>query len=110
LAELGFSEGRDVTVEYHLADGHPERLSALAADLVRRRPLAIIAPQGFTASAAKAATRDIPIIFTNGTDPVEVGLVAAVWAIAARDSRAWVPSCPWGPRVHGQRHRGSVSG
>src|SRR5215470_9183443 len=78
LAELGFSEGRDVAVEYHLADGHPERLSALAADLVRRRPAAIIAPQGFTASAAKAATRDIPIIFSIGTDPVEVGLVASL--------------------------------
>jgi putative ABC transport system substrate-binding protein len=41
LAEVGFSEGRDVTVEYHTAEGHPERLPALAADLVRRRPAAI---------------------------------------------------------------------
>src|SRR5215831_5811463 len=40
LAEVGFSEGRDVTVEYHTADGHLERLPALAADLVRRRPAA----------------------------------------------------------------------
>jgi putative tryptophan/tyrosine transport system substrate-binding protein len=49
LAEVGFSEGRDVTVEYYLADGHPERLSALAADLVRRRPAAIVASTGFAA-------------------------------------------------------------
>src|SRR5258706_292345 len=78
LAEVGFSEGRDVSVEYHTADGHPERLPALAADLVRRRPAAIIAPQGLSALAAKAATRDIPIIFYAGSDPVELGLVASL--------------------------------
>src|SRR5215467_10453056 len=55
LAEVGFSEGRDVTVEYYNADGHVERLPAVAADLVRRRPAAIIAI-GPTALAAKAAT------------------------------------------------------
>src|SRR5215467_3803876 len=43
LAEVGFSEGRDVTVEYHSAEGNQERLPALAADLVRRRPAAIVA-------------------------------------------------------------------
>jgi putative tryptophan/tyrosine transport system substrate-binding protein len=78
LAEVGISVGRDVTVEYYLADGHPERLSALAADLVRRRPAAIFAAQGFAASVAKEATRDIPIIFGAGTDPVEFGLVASL--------------------------------
>jgi hypothetical protein len=65
LAEIGFSEGRDVAVEYHLADGHPERLSALAADLVRRKPAAILAPQNNSALAAKAVTRDIPIIYSK---------------------------------------------
>jgi putative tryptophan/tyrosine transport system substrate-binding protein len=78
LAEVSFSQGRDVTIEYHTTDGHPERLSALAADLVRRRPAAIIAATGTSASAAKAATRDIPIIFITGTDPVEFGLVASL--------------------------------
>jgi putative tryptophan/tyrosine transport system substrate-binding protein len=78
LAEVGFLMGRDVTVEYYLADGHPERLSALAADLVRRRPAAIVASTGFAASVAKEATRDIPIIFINATDPVEFGLVASL--------------------------------
>jgi putative ABC transport system substrate-binding protein len=78
LAETGFSEGRDVTVEYHTVDGHSERLPALAADLVRRRPAAIVAPTGGSALAAKAATRDIPIIFAAGNDPVELGLVASL--------------------------------
>jgi putative tryptophan/tyrosine transport system substrate-binding protein len=78
LAEVGFSEGRNVTVEYHTADGHIERLPALATDLVRRRPAAIIAFSSPVALAAKAATRDIPIIFGVGTDPVELGLVASL--------------------------------
>jgi putative tryptophan/tyrosine transport system substrate-binding protein len=78
LAEVGLSVGRDVTVEYYLADGHPERLSTLAADLVRRSPAAIVASTGFAALAAKAATRDIPIIFGVGSDPVESGLVTSL--------------------------------
>jgi putative ABC transport system substrate-binding protein len=78
LAEVGFSEGRDVTVDYLTTDGHAERLSALAADVVKRRPAAIFAPTGPSASAAKAATQTIPIIFGVGADPVELGLVASL--------------------------------
>jgi putative tryptophan/tyrosine transport system substrate-binding protein len=78
LADVGVSEGRDVTVEYQTAEDHNERLPALAADLVRRRPAAIFAPTGTAALAAKAATRDIPIIFFVGNDPVELGLVASL--------------------------------
>jgi putative ABC transport system substrate-binding protein len=76
LAEVGFSGGRDVMVEYHTAD--LERLPALAADLVRRTPVAIIAISGPAALAAKAATRDIPIVFVSAYDPVELGLVASL--------------------------------
>jgi putative tryptophan/tyrosine transport system substrate-binding protein len=78
LADVGFLEGRDVTVEYHSAEGRFERLPALAADLVRRRPAAIVAGAGPSAFAAKAATRDIPIIFVVPEDPVEAGLVASL--------------------------------
>jgi putative ABC transport system substrate-binding protein len=78
LAEVGFSEGGDVTVEYYNADGHIERLSALATDVVRRRPAAIIAYGLSAALAAKAATREIPTIFASGNDPVEFGLVASL--------------------------------
>jgi putative ABC transport system substrate-binding protein len=78
LAEVGFSEGRDLAVEYYTADGHNERLPALAADVVRRRPAAIMTPTADAALAAKAATRDIPIIFVVGNDPVEIGLVASL--------------------------------
>jgi putative tryptophan/tyrosine transport system substrate-binding protein len=78
LAQVGFSEGRDVTIEYHTADGHAERLPALANDLVRRRPTAIYAAGGPSASAAKAATQTIPIIFAVASDPVELGLVASL--------------------------------
>jgi putative ABC transport system substrate-binding protein len=78
LAQVGLSEGRDVTVEYHTADGHAERLPALAADVVNRRPTAIYAPTGVSALAAKAATQTIPIIFSVGVDPVELGLVASL--------------------------------
>jgi putative ABC transport system substrate-binding protein len=77
LAEFGFSEGRDVTVESHNIAGYQERLPALVADLVRRRPAAIIAISNGAALAAKAATRDIPIIFLVGNDPIELGLVAS---------------------------------
>jgi putative tryptophan/tyrosine transport system substrate-binding protein len=74
LADVGFFEGRDVTIEYR--PGGQERLPALAADLVRQRPAAIVAPFLISALAAKAATRDIPIIFAVPDDPVESGLVA----------------------------------
>jgi putative ABC transport system substrate-binding protein len=78
LAEVGFSEGRDVTTEYYTADGHLEQLPTLAADVVRRRPAAIILMGADAALAAKAATRDIPIIFVAGADPVEFGVVTSL--------------------------------
>ena len=77
LSEFGFVIDRDVAIEYRWAEGNNERLADLANDLVGRRVAVIVALRSTPAAvAAKAATKNIPIVFIVGTDPVKVGLVA----------------------------------
>jgi putative ABC transport system substrate-binding protein len=78
LNQTGYVEGRNLVIEYRWAGNQADRLPALAADLVQLRVAAIVTSGLVSTLAAKAATTSIPIVFSAGADPVQLGLVASL--------------------------------
>lgn len=99
LKETGHVDGNNLRVEPRWADGHYERLSGLASDLVRQRVEVIITTGGvISARAALAATRTIPVVFTSGSDPVKEGLVKSLNRPGGNVTGAYVFTTVLGPK------------
>jgi putative tryptophan/tyrosine transport system substrate-binding protein len=78
LREAGFAEAQNLAIAYHFANGQPDELPGLAADLVDRKVALIICGDARAAMAARSATSSIPLVFVLGDDPVWLGLVGSI--------------------------------
>jgi putative tryptophan/tyrosine transport system substrate-binding protein len=79
LKEVGYIDGQNVTIEFRWAEGHYDRLTEMAADLVRRKVAVLVSTGGEpSVLAAKAATMTIPIVFTSSIDPIRAGFVSSL--------------------------------
>jgi putative ABC transport system substrate-binding protein len=79
LKQTGYVDGQNVTIEFRWAGGHYDRLPEMAADLVRHKVAVLVSTGGPpSATAAKAATATIPIVFVTGSDPVRLGFVTSL--------------------------------
>src|SRR5262245_2595318 len=99
LLESGYVEGKNIVVEYREADGKPDRLPRLAADLVRLKVDGIVVVGSEATLAAKNATTDIPVIMAVASDPVGTGLVASL----ARPGGNVTGLSAFGPESSGKR-------
>ena len=77
LRELGYTEGKNIVLEYRYAEGKYDRLPGLAAELVRAKVDIIVTTSSISAHAARKATKTIPIVMTSG-NPLETGLAASL--------------------------------
>jgi len=101
LRDLGYIEGKTIVIEWRFADGHTDRLSSLAADLVQSKTEVIVVAGGEpVAFAAAGATKTIPIIMANAFDPVASGLVAS---LARPGGNVTGLTTTPGPEIHGKQ-------
>ena len=98
LADAGFVVEQNVLVEYRFSDGRNDRLKELAADLVRRQVSILVATDRFAASAAKAATSAIPLVFLTGDDPVRLGFVKSLQHPSGNATGVYVFTSNLGPK------------
>jgi putative tryptophan/tyrosine transport system substrate-binding protein len=99
LRELGYVDGQNIRVDYRFADGSTERLTVLAAELVRSGVDVIVAQSTQAVDAARRATTTIPIVFPVTFDPVESGFVESL----ARPGRNLTGLSPLNPVVTAKR-------